>query len=87
MPLASLDLTNHVAIVTGANHGIGAATASTLAECGASVLVTYLRLVEEDDSRRALPRRGRRARSRGEQLGPDRPIQPVEESQTERTRA
>ena len=38
------DLTNHVAIVTGANHGIGAATARILAECGARVLVTYLRL-------------------------------------------
>ena len=49
MPLATLDLTNHVAIVTGANHGIGAVTASALAKCGASVLVTYLRLSDEDD--------------------------------------
>ena len=36
-----------VAIVTGANHGIGAATALALAGSGASVLVTYLRV---DDS-------------------------------------
>ena len=42
--MAPFDLTNHVAIVTGANHGIGAATARMLSDCGASVLVTYLRL-------------------------------------------
>jgi 3-oxoacyl-[acyl-carrier protein] reductase len=33
-----------VAIVTGANHGIGAATAAELAGRGVSVLATYLRL-------------------------------------------
>ena len=35
-----------VAIVTGANHGIGAATARALAACGARVLLTYLRVRE-----------------------------------------
>lgn len=35
-------LRGHVAIVTGANHGIGAATARELAARGAAVLVTYL---------------------------------------------
>src|SRR3954452_25565022 len=32
-----------VAIVTGANHGIGAATAERLASRGTAVLITYLR--------------------------------------------
>ena len=32
-----------VAVVTGANHGIGAATAVALATAGVDVLVTYLR--------------------------------------------
>jgi 3-oxoacyl-[acyl-carrier protein] reductase len=40
------DLAGHVALVTGANHGIGAATARALAGCGASVLASYLRISE-----------------------------------------
>ena len=47
--MALFDLTNHVAIVTGANHGIGAATARVLADYGARALITYLRLRAEDD--------------------------------------
>lgn len=40
----------HVAVVTGANHGIGAATALALAARGVAVLCTYLRTREPDDS-------------------------------------
>jgi 3-oxoacyl-[acyl-carrier protein] reductase len=37
------------AIVTGANHGIGAATAIALAQRGCAVLCTYFRLADEAD--------------------------------------
>ncbi|MGH0031985.1 MAG: SDR family NAD(P)-dependent oxidoreductase [Myxococcota bacterium] len=43
------DLAGHVAIVTGANHGIGAATARGLAARGAGVLLSYLRIEDEPD--------------------------------------
>jgi len=43
------ELSGRVAIVTGSNQGIGAATAVALAARGASVLVTYLRLDDAPD--------------------------------------
>ncbi|MEO6085788.1 MAG: SDR family NAD(P)-dependent oxidoreductase [Umezawaea sp.] len=39
----------HTAVVTGANQGIGAATAKALAKQGINVLVTYLRFEPEPD--------------------------------------
>jgi 3-oxoacyl-[acyl-carrier protein] reductase len=39
----------HVAIVTGAYHGIGAATAMSLARRGVRVMCTYLRLEDAAD--------------------------------------
>src|SRR5215469_16860849 len=42
-------MSGHVAIVTGANHGIGAATAEALAGRGCAVLCTFLRVDDPDD--------------------------------------
>jgi 3-oxoacyl-[acyl-carrier protein] reductase len=44
---------NHTAIVTGANHGIGEATAAALAARGCAVLCTYLRV--DDPAAPAFP--------------------------------
>ncbi|WP_062212095.1 SDR family oxidoreductase [Streptomyces sp. NBRC 109706] len=43
----------HVAIVTGANHGIGAAIAETLARNDIAVLCAYLRAEDEEDGKPA----------------------------------
>jgi 3-oxoacyl-[acyl-carrier protein] reductase len=51
----------HVAIVTGANHGIGAATARALAVQGCAVLCSYRRLQDEVDP--AVPGAYRRHRA------------------------
>ncbi|MHC4429772.1 MAG: SDR family NAD(P)-dependent oxidoreductase, partial [Planctomycetota bacterium] len=57
------DLGSHVALVTGANHGIGAVTACTLAACGARVIISYLRLEDEPDP--GIPERYRLNRASG----------------------
>jgi 3-oxoacyl-[acyl-carrier protein] reductase len=51
----------HVAIVTGANHGIGAATARALAASGCAVVCTYRSLRDEVDP--AVPEAYRRNRA------------------------
>lgn len=59
MTSTGVDLDGHVALITGANHGIGAATARTLASCGAAVVVSYLRIHDHDDGAPAAYRRNR----------------------------
>jgi 3-oxoacyl-[acyl-carrier protein] reductase len=60
------DLHGHVALVTGGNHGIGAATALTLASCGAAVVVSYLRIPDPGES--GGPEAYRRNRAMGPEL-------------------
>ncbi|HSZ39796.1 MAG TPA: SDR family oxidoreductase [Trebonia sp.] len=54
--------TRHTSIVTGANHGIGAATARALARSGSAVLCTFLRVDDEPDPGTPQAYRDNRAR-------------------------
>ena len=55
----------HTAIVTGANHGIGAATARVLARRGCAVLCTFLRVDDPPDPGTPQVYRDHRARDAG----------------------
>jgi len=61
--------TEHVAIVTGANHGIGAATARALARQGCAVLCSYIRVIDPDDGGTPQAYRDNRKSNAGSVLG------------------
>ena len=63
---STFDLSGHSALVTGANHGIGRATARTLAACGADVVLSYLRLHDQPGGRTPQAYATERARSADE---------------------
>jgi 3-oxoacyl-[acyl-carrier protein] reductase len=59
----------HTAIVTGANHGIGAATARALARQGCAVVCAYFRVVDRVDPGTPQAYRDSRASNAGSILG------------------
>ncbi|MDR0341716.1 MAG: SDR family oxidoreductase [Nocardiopsaceae bacterium] len=58
-------IAGHTAIVSGANHGIGAATARALAQRGCAALCSFLRVEDPDDPGTPQTYRDRRAQDAG----------------------
>jgi 3-oxoacyl-[acyl-carrier protein] reductase len=63
--MSPLPLAGRVAVVSGANHGIGAATAATLARLGADVAITYLAYTPDDHGDEHRPAEYRTQREQG----------------------
>ena len=64
--MSEASMGGHTAIVTGANHGIGAATALALARRGCAVLCTFLRVADPVDPGMPQAYRDHRAQDAGE---------------------
>ena len=63
--MSLLPLAGRVALVSGANHGIGAATALALAQLGADIAVTYLACTPQDHEDEHRPAAYRTQREQG----------------------
>jgi NAD(P)-dependent dehydrogenase (short-subunit alcohol dehydrogenase family) len=78
------DLTERVAVVTGAGSGIGRATASALARAGAAVVAVDLRADRADATAAAIVAEGGRATGVAADVAVDGSLEPVRELAMER---
>jgi 3-oxoacyl-[acyl-carrier protein] reductase len=70
-------LTGKVALLTGANQGIGAAIARALAAEGVAVFITYLRLGQDDPGVQAMAPTGLKAYAQERAQGAEELVQHI----------